>query len=52
MVFTGDDPWVEHARWSSRCEHVRNIKGENFIVSVQNKHQQVNENNYMKKNLI
>lgn len=36
----GDDPWVEHARWSSRCNYVRLIKGKEFIDEVCGKEKQ------------
>lgn len=28
-----DDPWVEHARWFSKCAFVRLVKGEEYIRS-------------------
>lgn len=30
-----DDPWVEHARWSPKCEYVQHEKGQEFINLVQ-----------------
>lgn len=32
---SGDDPWVEHAKWFPRCEYLIRIKGQEFINSVQ-----------------
>ncbi|XP_004484181.3 baculoviral IAP repeat-containing protein 3 [Dasypus novemcinctus] len=32
---SGDDPWVEHAKWFPRCEYVIRIKGQEFISRVQ-----------------
>ncbi|KRT80787.1 hypothetical protein AMK59_5172, partial [Oryctes borbonicus] len=29
-----DDPWVEHIRWRSTCEHVRTEKDSDFIKNV------------------
>ena len=31
---TDDNPWIEHAIWSPRCNHVRLIKGDTFIKST------------------
>ncbi|XP_041354958.1 uncharacterized protein LOC121372607 [Gigantopelta aegis] len=36
----GDNPFVEHARWFSRCEFIREVKGDKFVVLVQ----EMNEN--------
>ncbi|XP_060072902.1 baculoviral IAP repeat-containing protein 2-like [Ylistrum balloti] len=33
----GDNPWEEHARWFPKCPFVRNVKGEDYIQSVQNR---------------
>lgn len=30
-----DDPWVEHARWSSKCPYLRDKKGIEFVNLVQ-----------------
>lgn len=30
-----DDPWVEHARWSSKCCYLREKKGQAFVDLVQ-----------------
>ncbi|KAJ8311146.1 hypothetical protein KUTeg_011310 [Tegillarca granosa] len=30
-----DDPWIEHARWYPRCVYLRQNKGDNFILRVQ-----------------
>lgn len=30
-----DDPWVEHARWSSKCSYLRLKKGQGFVDLVQ-----------------
>ncbi|XP_008846904.1 baculoviral IAP repeat-containing protein 3, partial [Nannospalax galili] len=32
---SGDDPWVEHAKWFPRCEYLIRIKGQEFITQVQ-----------------
>ncbi|XP_062983183.1 putative inhibitor of apoptosis isoform X2 [Elgaria multicarinata webbii] len=32
---SGDDPWVEHAKWFPRCEYLIRIKGQEFIREVQ-----------------
>ncbi|XP_008048328.1 baculoviral IAP repeat-containing protein 3 [Carlito syrichta] len=32
---SGDDPWVEHAKWFPRCEYLIRIKGQEFISRVQ-----------------
>ncbi|KAK3097053.1 hypothetical protein FSP39_005927 [Pinctada imbricata] len=35
-----DDPWVEHARWSPRCQYLIDAKGEEFIALVQESYRQ------------
>ncbi|CAG2242643.1 BIRC2_3 [Mytilus edulis] len=35
---SGDDPWVEHARWFPQCGFLQLNKGENFIQAVLKKH--------------
>ncbi|XP_075402632.1 baculoviral IAP repeat-containing protein 3-like isoform X2 [Tenrec ecaudatus] len=32
---SGDDPWVQHAKWFPRCEYLIRIKGQVFISGVQ-----------------
>ena len=32
---TGDEPWIEHARWFAHCVHVRTHRGEAFVAMVQ-----------------
>ncbi|XP_052045110.1 baculoviral IAP repeat-containing protein 3 isoform X1 [Apodemus sylvaticus] len=32
---SGDDPWVEHAKWFPRCEYLIRIKGQGFVSQVQ-----------------
>ncbi|XP_074160513.1 putative inhibitor of apoptosis isoform X1 [Sminthopsis crassicaudata] len=32
---SGDDPWVEHAKWFPRCEYLIEIKGQQFINQIQ-----------------
>ncbi|XP_032283592.1 baculoviral IAP repeat-containing protein 3 [Phoca vitulina] len=32
---SGDDPWVEHAKWFPRCEYLIHIKGQEFISQIQ-----------------
>ncbi|MDP0589937.1 MAG: RING-HC finger protein [Candidatus Endonucleobacter bathymodioli] len=34
----GDEPFVEHARWSPKCEYLLECKGPEFIHLVQTKH--------------
>uniref|UniRef100_A0A452Q9P4 RING-type E3 ubiquitin transferase n=1 Tax=Ursus americanus TaxID=9643 RepID=A0A452Q9P4_URSAM len=31
----GDDPWTEHAKWFPRCEFLLQMKGRDFVCSVQ-----------------
>ncbi|KAM8976739.1 baculoviral IAP repeat-containing protein 2 [Pelodytes ibericus] len=35
---SGDDPWVEHAKWFPRCEYLLNIKGQHFVQEIQEKY--------------
>ncbi len=32
-----DDPWIEHAFWNPSCQHVRDIKGDDFISDINRK---------------
>ncbi|XP_072467358.1 baculoviral IAP repeat-containing protein 2-like isoform X3 [Notamacropus eugenii] len=32
---SGDDPWVEHAKWFPRCEYLIRMKGQEFVDQVQ-----------------
>ncbi|XP_036598585.1 baculoviral IAP repeat-containing protein 2-like isoform X2 [Trichosurus vulpecula] len=32
---SGDDPWVEHAKWFPRCEYLIAMKGQQFINQIQ-----------------
>ncbi|XP_076024301.1 baculoviral IAP repeat-containing protein 2 [Genypterus blacodes] len=32
---SGDDPWVEHAKWFPRCEYLLQEKGQNFVHQIQ-----------------
>ncbi|XP_055970898.1 baculoviral IAP repeat-containing protein 2 [Sorex fumeus] len=32
---SGDDPWVEHAKWFPRCEFLIRMKGQEFVDDVQ-----------------
>ncbi|XP_051842827.1 baculoviral IAP repeat-containing protein 2-like isoform X2 [Antechinus flavipes] len=32
---SGDDPWVEHAKWFPRCEYLIENKGQQFINQIQ-----------------
>ncbi|XP_005346842.1 baculoviral IAP repeat-containing protein 3 isoform X2 [Microtus ochrogaster] len=32
---SGDDPWVEHAKWFPSCEYLIGIKGQEFVGRVQ-----------------
>ncbi|XP_052089237.1 uncharacterized protein LOC127725979 [Mytilus californianus] len=33
----GDDPWVEHARWFSKCAFVRQNRGHRFVEIITNR---------------
>ncbi|XP_056015256.1 uncharacterized protein LOC125677307 [Ostrea edulis] len=39
----GDDPWVEHARWFSKCAFVRQNRGQQFIDLVLKRAAEVEE---------
>ncbi|XP_055278847.1 putative inhibitor of apoptosis isoform X4 [Moschus berezovskii] len=32
---SGDDPWVEHAKWFPRCEFLIRMKGQEFVGEIQ-----------------
>ncbi|XP_061484725.1 putative inhibitor of apoptosis isoform X2 [Rhineura floridana] len=32
---SGDDPWVEHAKWFPRCEYLIHMRGQEFVHQVQ-----------------
>ncbi|XP_056140468.1 baculoviral IAP repeat-containing protein 2 [Lampris incognitus] len=32
---SGDDPWVEHAKWFPRCEYLLQEKGQDFVQQIQ-----------------
>uniref|UniRef100_A0A4W6D8Q0 Baculoviral IAP repeat containing 2 n=1 Tax=Lates calcarifer TaxID=8187 RepID=A0A4W6D8Q0_LATCA len=32
---SGDDPWVEHAKWFPRCEYLLEEKGQDFVHQIQ-----------------
>ncbi|XP_044297879.1 putative inhibitor of apoptosis [Varanus komodoensis] len=32
---SGDDPWMEHAKWFPRCEYLIHIKGQEFVREIQ-----------------
>ncbi|XP_053241671.1 baculoviral IAP repeat-containing protein 2 isoform X3 [Podarcis raffonei] len=32
---SGDDPWVEHAKWFPRCEYLQHMKGQEFVQQIQ-----------------
>ena len=34
-----DDPWVEHARWFSRCNFLVAVKGNDYIKEIQARYQ-------------
>ena len=34
----GDDGWEEHARWFPRCQFVLQVKGQEFINEILQKH--------------
>jgi hypothetical protein len=33
-----DDPWVEHARWFSRCNYLLSVKGEEYVRKIIDKY--------------
>ncbi|CAO2636190.1 Baculoviral IAP repeat-containing protein 2 [Lemmus lemmus] len=35
---SGDDPWVEHAKWFPRCEFLIRMKGQEFVDEIQARH--------------
>lgn len=35
---SGDDPWVEHAKWFPRCEYLLHIKGQSFVQNIQERY--------------
>ncbi|XP_018411857.1 PREDICTED: putative inhibitor of apoptosis [Nanorana parkeri] len=35
---SGDDPWVEHAKWFPRCEYLLHIKGQGFVRDIQERY--------------
>ncbi|XP_077197644.1 baculoviral IAP repeat-containing protein 2 isoform X2 [Paroedura picta] len=35
---SGDDPWVEHAKWFPRCEYLLHVKGQGFVHQVQERY--------------
>ncbi|XP_056417521.1 baculoviral IAP repeat-containing protein 2 [Hyla sarda] len=35
---SGDDPWVEHAKWFPRCEYLLNVKGQSFVTDIQDRY--------------
>ncbi|XP_038617699.1 baculoviral IAP repeat-containing protein 2-like [Tachyglossus aculeatus] len=32
---SGDDPWIEHAKWFPRCEYMIRMKGQEFVNQIQ-----------------
>ncbi|XP_036282080.1 baculoviral IAP repeat-containing protein 2 isoform X2 [Pipistrellus kuhlii] len=32
---SGDDPWIEHAKWFPRCEFLIRMKGQGFVDEIQ-----------------
>ncbi|XP_061230397.1 inhibitor of apoptosis protein-like [Neopsephotus bourkii] len=32
---SGDDPWIEHAKWFPRCEYLLRVKGGEFVRQIQ-----------------
>ncbi|KAL2311087.1 hypothetical protein Nmel_002774 [Mimus melanotis] len=32
---SGDDPWIEHAKWFPRCEYLLRVKGREFVNQIQ-----------------
>lgn len=35
---SGDDPWVEHAKWFPRCEYLLHVKGQSFVQNIQERY--------------
>ncbi|KAG9491343.1 baculoviral IAP repeat-containing protein 2 [Eleutherodactylus coqui] len=35
---SGDDPWVEHAKWFPRCEYLLHVKGQTFVTDIQDRY--------------
>ncbi|XP_071990298.1 baculoviral IAP repeat-containing protein 2 [Engystomops pustulosus] len=35
---SGDDPWVEHAKWFPRCEYLIHVKGQSFVTDIQSRY--------------
>ncbi|XP_075193581.1 putative inhibitor of apoptosis isoform X2 [Anomaloglossus baeobatrachus] len=35
---SGDDPWVEHAKWFPRCEYLLHVKGQSFVTEIQDRY--------------
>lgn len=35
---SGDDPWVEHAKWFPRCEYLLHVKGQSFVTDIQDRY--------------
>uniref|UniRef100_A0A096NYE4 Baculoviral IAP repeat containing 3 n=1 Tax=Papio anubis TaxID=9555 RepID=A0A096NYE4_PAPAN len=35
---SGDDPWVEHAKWFPRCEFLIRMKGQEFVDEIQGRY--------------
>ncbi|KAM4700537.1 baculoviral IAP repeat-containing protein 2 [Discoglossus pictus] len=35
---SGDDPWVEHAKWFPRCEYLLRVKGQDFVRDIQERY--------------
>ncbi|NWX83801.1 BIR protein, partial [Nothoprocta ornata] len=32
---SGDNPWIEHAKWFPRCEYLLHVKGREFVSEIQ-----------------
>uniref|UniRef100_A0A8C8SWB5 RING-type E3 ubiquitin transferase n=1 Tax=Pelusios castaneus TaxID=367368 RepID=A0A8C8SWB5_9SAUR len=32
---SGDDPWIEHAKWFPRCEYLLRVRGREFVNQIQ-----------------
>ncbi|XP_075054892.1 baculoviral IAP repeat-containing protein 2 [Mixophyes fleayi] len=35
---SGDDPWVEHAKWFPRCDYLLQVRGQSFVQDIQEKY--------------
>ncbi|XP_055509876.1 baculoviral IAP repeat-containing protein 3-like [Leucoraja erinacea] len=43
----GDDPWMEHAKWFPRCQYLLQVKGIDYINSIQELHSNILESTFI-----